>query len=175
MRWLAVLVTALALVAAGCGGGDDSTASDETTVEETTTAEDTTTAAETTIESTDTAGSATGAFDWTSKDCQNLVKAYVGLSAAVTAASSGQDASPEIEAFSKYVDEVPEEIRADVQTLVGAYDEFSAKIKDIGYTPGQIPTADQLQQLQEASKSLADQEVQAAGERLSAWTTKNCT
>ncbi len=40
MRWLSILVVALALVAAGCGGSDDeSSATDETTVEETLTDE----------------------------------------------------------------------------------------------------------------------------------------
>jgi hypothetical protein len=170
VRWLAVLVLAFALVAAGCGGGDDSAASDETTTTETTTTESTSTT------STDTSGSATGGeFNWTSKDCQNLVKAFVGLSAAVGAASTGQDVSPEVEAFARYVDEVPEEIRADVQTLAGAYDEFIAKLKDIGYTPGEVPTAEQIQQLQDASTSVGGQDVRAASERLNAWTTENCT
>jgi hypothetical protein len=153
MRWLAVLVVALALVAAGCGGADDSTASDETT---------------------DT-GTSEGTFNWASEDCQSLVKAYVGLSAAVGAASTGKDVSPEIEEFSKYVDEVPEEVRADVQTIASAYGEFAQKLKDIGYTPGTVPTADQIQQLQDAAQSVGDPDVKAASERLTAWTTKNCT
>jgi hypothetical protein len=173
MRWLAVLVMALALVAAGCGGGDDSTASDETTVEETTTTEDTSASEDTTTDTSET--TTQGTFNWASEDCQSLVKAYVGLSAAVGAASSGQDVSPQIEEFSKYVDEVPEEIRADVQTIAAAYGEFVTKLKDIGYTPGKIPTADQIQQLQDAAQSVGDADVKAASDRLSAWTSKNCT
>ena len=51
MRWLAILVLAVALVAAGCGGDDDSTASDDTTIEETLT-DDTTTDETTTDETT---------------------------------------------------------------------------------------------------------------------------
>jgi hypothetical protein len=176
VRWLAVLVMALALVAAGCGGGDDSAASDETTVETTTTedmttAEDTTTAEETT---TDT-GTSQGTFNWASEDCQSLVKAYVGLSAAVAAASTGKDVSPQIEEFGKYVDEVPEEIQADVQTIASAYGDFAQKLKDIGYTPGTVPTADQIQQLEDASQSVGDPDVRAASDHLSAWTSKNCT
>ena len=51
LRWLSILVVALALVAAGCGGsGNESAATDETTTEETTTTDETTTE-----ESTDTA------------------------------------------------------------------------------------------------------------------------
>ena len=141
LRWLSILVVALALVAAGCGGSDDeSAASDETTIEETTTTDETTTADETTTEeSTDTSGIDTGAFNFASEDCQSLVKAYVGLSAAIAAASSGQDVTADIEKFSQYEDEVPEEIRADVQTIAAAYSTFLAKLKDIGYTPGSSP------------------------------------
>ena len=176
LRWLSILVVALALVAAGCGGSDDeSAASDETTIEETTTTDETTTADETTTEeSTDTSGIDTGAFNFASEDCQSLVKAYVGLSAAIAAASSGQDVTADIEKFSQYEDEVPEEIRADVQTIAAAYSTFLAKLKDIGYTPGSAPTAEQIQKLQGASESVATPEVQAAGERMNTWTTENC-
>lgn len=170
LRWLSIFVVALALVAAGCGGSDDeSAASDETTIEETTTTDEATTE-----ESTDTSGTDTDAFNFASEDCQSLVKAYVGLSAAIAAASGGQDVSGDIEKFSQYVDEVPEEIRGDVQTIAAAYSTFADELKDIGYTPGEVPTADQLQKLQDASGSLGTSEVQAAGEHLSTWTTENC-
>ena len=169
LRWLSIFVVALALVAAGCGGSDDeSAASDETTIEETTTDETTT------EESTDTSGTDTDAFNFASEDCQSLVKAYVGLSAAIAAASSGQDVTADIEKFSKYEDEVPEEIRADVRTIAAAYSTVLAKLKDIGYTPGSAPTAEQIQKLQGASESVATPEVQAAGERMNTWTTENC-
>jgi hypothetical protein len=176
LRWLSILVVALALVAAGCGGSDDeSAASTETTIEETTTTDETTTADETTTEeSTDTSGIDTGAFNFASEDCQSLVKAYVGLSAAIAAASSGQDVTADIEKFSNYEDEVPEEIRADVKTIAAAYSTFLTKLKDIGYTPGSTPTAEQIQKLQGASESVATPEVQAAGERMNTWTTENC-
>ena len=170
MRWLALLVCAFALVAAGCGGGSDESAATTETATSDTTTSDTATSEETTT-SEDTTG---GTFNWTSEDCQSLVKAYVGLSAAVGAASTGQDVSPQIEQFSKYVDEVPEEIRADVQTIASAYGEFATKLKDLGYKPGDVPTAEQLQQLQAASDSLGP-DIQAAGERVSAWTSKNCS
>ena len=169
-RWLSIFVVALALVAAGCGGSDDeSAASDETTIEETTTTDETTTE-----ESTDTSGTDTDAFNFASEDCQSLVKAYVGLSAAIAAASGGQDVSGDIEKFSQYVDEVPDEIRDDVQTIAAAYSTFADELKDIGYKPGEVPTADQLQKLQDASGSLGTSEVQAAGEHLSTWATENC-
>lgn len=177
LRWLSILVVALALVAAGCGGsGNESAATDETTIEETTTTDEATTTEESTDTSdTDTSDTDTnGAFNFVSEDCQSLVKAYVGLSAAIAAASGGKDVSGDIEKFSKYVDEVPEEIRGDVQTIAAAYSTFADELKAIGYTPGEVPTADQLKKLQDASGSLGTSEVQAAGEHLSAWATANC-
>ena len=116
LRWLSIFVVALALVAAGCGGSDDgSAATDETTIEETTTTDETTTE-----ESTDTSGTDTGAFNFASEVLQSLVKIR-RASAAIAAASGGQDVSGDIEQFSQYVDEVPEEIRGDVQTIAAAY------------------------------------------------------
>lgn len=173
VRRLSILLVALvlAVAAAGCGGGNDESASGDTTTTETVT-EDTTTD-ETTTESTDTDTDAT--FNWASEDCQNLMKAYVGLSAAIGAASGGQDVSGDIEAFAKYADEVPDEIKADVQTLASAYGAFLDDLEDLGLKPGQIPSADQMQALEAASKSLGDSDVQAASERLNAWTTANCT
>ena len=174
LRRLSILLVALvfAVAAAGCGGGDDeSSAVDETTVEETTT--DETTTEETTTETSD--DDLDGALAWASEDCQSLVAAYVGLSAAVAAATGGQDVSGDIEKFSEYAEKVPDEIRSDVETLAAAYGSFADELEAIGWKPGEVPTADQIQQLEAASKSLSDSDVQAASERLSAWTTENCS
>lgn len=172
MRWLALLVLALALVAAGCGGGDDeSSAVDETTtVEETTT--DEATDETTTDDGTDTSG---GVLDFASEECQSLVQAYVGLSAAIAAASGGQDVSGDIQEFADYAERVPEEIRADVETIAAAYGTFLDELEELGFTPGEVPDASQIQALTEASESLGTDEVAAAGERLNTWTTENCS
>ncbi len=68
----------------------------------------------------------------------------------------------------------PDEIKADVQTLADWYATYTAKLKDIGITAGQTPTAAQLQQLQTAISSDTS-EVQAASQRLEAWSQENCT
>jgi hypothetical protein len=169
MRWLSILVLALALVAAGCGGGDDdSAASDDTTIEETTT--DTTT---TDGETTDTDAD----FDFANEDCRSLVAAFLGVSQAFAAAAGGsnEELQEQAEAFAQYADDVPEEIQADVQTLADAYGQYIDVIQDAGLEPGEIPTAEQAQELQEALASVGTADVTAASERLSAWTTENCT
>jgi len=171
MRWFVLLLLALALVAAGCGGSDDeSSPSDETTVEESV-------SEETTEDTTEESESASGDFDFADDDCQALVAAFVGVSGAFAAAASGasDDLSEQAEAFSEYADDVPDEIRADVELLASAYGQYVDVIQDAGIQPGQLPTAEQAQQLQDALQDVGGEDVTAASERLSAWTTQNCT
>ena len=167
MRWLWIMVLALALVAAGCGGGDDdSSASDTTTVEETTEA--------TTI---DDGTGATGDFDFADEDCRSLVAAYLGVSQAFAAAAGGsnEELQEQAEAFSEFADDVPEEIRADVQTLANAYGQYIEVLQDAGLEPGEIPSAEQAQELSDALQAVGTADVTAASERLSTWTTENCS
>ncbi|MET0560291.1 MAG: hypothetical protein ABW012_01540 [Gaiellaceae bacterium] len=169
MRWLSILVVALALIAAGCGGSDDdSSASDDTTVEETLTEESTTDDA-TTDGDTD--------FNFADEDCQSLVAAFLGVSQAFAAAAGGSDAELEeqAEAFAEFADDVPDEISDDVATLAAAYGQYIEVIQDAGIEPGEIPTAAQAQELSEALESVGTADVTAASERLSAWTTENCS
>jgi hypothetical protein len=171
MRRLSILVLALALVAAGCGGGDDdSSASDTTTVEETTTEE-------TTEETTDDGTATSGDFDFADEDCRGLVAAFLGVSQAFAAAAGGSDAElqEQAEAFSEFADNVPEEIRADVQTLADAYGQYIDVLQDAGLQPGELPTAEQAQQLQDALQAVGTADVTAASERLGTWTTENCS
>jgi hypothetical protein len=166
VRWLSILVLTLALVAAGCGGGDDeSSASDEPTIEETTT-EDTTT--EETADDETTEADLSDVLE--DEDC--LALAGVGASIAQAfsgAADSGSEADLE-----ELASRVPEEIRADVQILARALAEYSEKIQEIGIETGATPTAAQVQELQAAIASLDQQELTAASERIQTWATENC-
>jgi hypothetical protein len=166
MRWLSIVVT-LALVAAGCGGSDESSASDETTVEEALTTDETT---------TDTDAGGNTELDFTDEDCQALAAAIVGASLAAAAAVTGspEDFSEEVEVLSKYADNVPEEFRADVQTLQEGYSKYIDAIQDAGIQAGETPTAEQAQKLQDALQDVGSEDVTAAYERLNAWGTENC-
>jgi uncharacterized protein (DUF885 family) len=164
VRWLSILVLALTLVAAGCGGDDDSSASDDTTIEETLT-EDTTTDETTGDETTDLSGVLED------EDCRALASAGSAFAQAFTGTSSAEDA----EAFQELADSVPDEIKADVQVLAEAFATYSEELQDIGLEAGGTPTAEQLQQLQAALASIDQAEVTAASERLGAWAQENCT
>jgi hypothetical protein len=170
LRWLSILVVALALVAAGCGGGSsESASSTETTVEETTTTDETTTD----TESTDT--ESTGTTDLSGALGNEDCVALAGVGASIAQAFSGAVDSGEQADLDALASKVPEEIRADVRTLAQALATYSAKIKDIGIEPGATPSAAQLQQLQTAITSLDQTELTAASQRLEAWSKKNCT
>jgi hypothetical protein len=169
MRWLSILVLAVALVAAGCGGGDDESASStETTVEETTTS-DTTTSEDTTTESTDT--DLSGVLG--DEDCLALASVGATMAQAFSGASgSTDDNTEELEALA---DKVPDEIKADVQVLARAFATYADKLQDIGVEAGQTPSAEQLQELQTAIASLDQEELTAASQRIEAWSQENCT
>jgi len=173
VRWLSIVVLALALVAAGCGGDDnESSPSDTTTIEETTTDETTT---DETTDGDDT--ETTRDFDFADEDCQSLVAAFLGVSQAFAAATGGSsdELSEQADAFAEFADDVPEEIRADVETLAAAYGQYIEVIQDVGLQPGQVPTAAQAQELQQALQSVGTEDVTAASERLGAWTEENCS
>jgi ABC-type glycerol-3-phosphate transport system substrate-binding protein len=165
MRWLSILVLALALVAAGCGGGDDdSSASGDTTVEETTTTTDT--SEDTT---TDDGTGTTGDFDFADEDCQALL----GVGATIAAAFSGTgDANTD--ELEDLASKVPDEIKADVETLAQAFNAYAQKLQEIGIEAGATPTAEQVQELQTAIASLDQDELTAASQRLEAWAQQNC-
>jgi hypothetical protein len=166
MRWLSILVLALALVAAGCGGGDDdSSASGDTTVEETTTTD---TSGDTT---TNDGSGATDDFDFASEDCQALLGVGATIAAAFSASGGSNANTDELE---NLADKVPDEIKADVETLAQAFSAYAAKLQDIGIEAGATPTAEQVQELQTAIASLDQDELTAASQRIEAWAQENC-
>lgn len=179
MRWLtiAVALAAFALIGAGCGGGDDDATGDTDTVVATDTFGDETTD-DTTTDETDTDETDTdtdGSGDFGSGDCADAVAAFTSLSQAVAAAgASGDDAEDSARAFQDFADDAPEEIRDDIRILGDAYVEYITVLSDLGIEAGETPSADQIQQITEASEALTTPEVTAASERFSTWASTNC-
>jgi hypothetical protein len=178
MRWFLIVlaVLALAFTGAGCGGGDDESASDTDTTEITDSiATDETTTDETTDE-TDTGDDtdATG-FDFSSEECRQLASAGSAFSQAFGSATSGADLSDEAEAFQEFAENAPEEIRDDMQTLAGAYEEIVVALADVDLTPGETPSAAQVAQLTQALSSIDSAGVTEASTRIGAWAQANCT
>jgi hypothetical protein len=157
MRWMmfAVLVAALALVGAGCGGGDDEGAGDTDTavVTDTTTTEDTTTD-ETTTETTDTQTDTGTSDGLASGDCLSAVTAFGALSQAVAASSSSSEAEDAVRVFQEFANNAPEEIQDDLRVLADAYVEYIGVLTDLSLGAGDTPSADQIQQITQASEGV---------------------
>jgi hypothetical protein len=169
VRWLSLLVVAFALLAGGCGGGSNSSASSETTAADTTTTETTTTEETTSGETTDTTDLSSVLGD---KDCLALASVGATMSKAFANTNGVSGDTAELDELAS---KVPEEIRADVETMAQAFSEYASKLKDIGITPGTTPSADQLQQLQSALTSLDQQKLTDAAQHIEAWSKANCT
>jgi hypothetical protein len=163
----AVLV--LALVAAGCGG-DDETSGDGDTITIETTTDDTTTDETTTDEDTteETFGDSLA-----SEDCQELISASSALGSAFSGVQ-GDDLGDSSEAFSEYADQAPEEIRGDLQIMAETYEAYAEAIGDIGLEPGDTPSAEQALEFQQALTSIDLEEFTAASQRFTTWAATNC-
>lgn len=156
-----MLVSALALVGAGCGGGDDE-ATDEPDVTITETTEDTTT------DELDTSG----LEGLASEDCLQLITIGAAISQAFSGAGGGDEETSKL--FEELVAKAPDEIKDDLQTVAGAYSEYADALAGLDLKEGQVPSAEDLQKIQAAVGSIDQAEVQAAAERLSDWAEENC-
>lgn len=173
MRWLtiAVALAAFALVGAGCGGDEESTGDTDTVVITDTSATDETTTEETTTDETETDASGSLATE----DCLEAIGAFSKLGQALAASgSSSDDVEESSRIFQAFADAAPDEIREDFRVLADAYADYIEVLSGLDLQPGEVPSAEQLQELQQAAESFNQPELIAASDRMSAWTTENC-
>ena len=176
MRAVAILLVlgAVALGAAGCGGGEEAS-SDTTAVTETTTSEPETTETETTTEAGETETDTDATPSFASGDCRKLVDAATELSQSFGAAGSGTaDLQESQQLFQDFVDRAPEEIRADLQVLADAFSKYADALGAVDLQAGETPDAQTLQKLQNAIAAIDEAKVQAASTRLDRWAKENC-
>lgn len=170
-RWVAaLLLAALALFVAGCGGDDggDSASSDTAVVE---------------TEGTDDDATETEADDATETDATEddvelggECAEFAGLGAKLQSAfgSGSGDIESVSEVFDELAERVPEEIREDYQVLADNFKEFAEALEGVDLSSGETPDAETLAKLQEAATSMDQPEVQQASENIEAWVTANC-
>jgi hypothetical protein len=163
-----LLLAALALAVAGCGGDDssDASADTDTTVVEETTTEDTTEA--TTEDSTET----------TDDDLALGGKCaeFAGLGAKISQAMAGGNAGLEEASalFDELASEVPDEIKADFEVIAENFAQIAEVLRDVDLAAGETPSAEDLAKLQELTTSINSTEVQQASENIEAWAQANC-
>jgi len=167
---IVLLCLALAVLAlSACGGGDDEAAGDDETVVVTETSAD-----EATPDDPGTTGLDTsGLGDLPAEDCLRLVT--IGAAIAQTFTGAGGAQTEETSALlERLSDDVPDDIRADIETLAAGYSEYADAVRDLDLEAGQTPSGDQLQQIQAAIASIDQPGLQAASERVSTWAETNC-
>jgi hypothetical protein len=170
-KLVVLLLAALALAVAGCGGDDSNEASgdtDTTVVEETTT-EDTT---EETTEETTTADTTTDDDTSLGGKCAE----FAGLGAKISQAMSGGNAGLEEASalFDELASEVPDEIKADFEVIAENFAQIAEVLKDVDLAEGETPSAEDLAKLQELTTSINSTEVQQASQNIEAWAQENC-
>lgn len=165
---IVLVVGALALAAAGCGGDDggDAAAPAETTVEET--IEETTETTETTEETTEDVdlGDLSG-------ECTEL--AAIGAKIAQAAGAQGGDLDTSADYFAELADAAPDEIKDDLEVFAEEFGKFAEAIGGIDLSGGTTPSADDIAKIQEATAAFDDPRIQEASANIEAWAEENCT
>ena len=168
-RIAALLIAALALIAAGCGGSSSDEASADT---ETTVAAETTMPEETTATTDDSGTSTDVDLGNLSGECAQ----FAGISSKLAQSLSGQDANMEdaAKAFADIADQVPDEIKDDYQVIAENFAKIAEALKGVDLTSGQTPSPEALAKLQELSKTMDSAEVQQASQHIEAWVSEHC-
>lgn len=175
-------LVALALAAAGCGGGDESgsaaeaTTGTETTAVDTTAGDTTETESTSTDEATSTDESVVTDIGDLSGECLSL--AGVGAKYAQALQEAGGpdgDLTKYADVFDEFAEQAPAEIRSDLEVIAKNIAKYAEALKDLDLTSGAAPSADQLQKLQELSKSFDQADLQKASANIEAWVQENCT
>jgi hypothetical protein len=169
------LLVALALVAAGCGGGSKSSATTEAAATtETTTEAATTSEASTTTEATTTEATTTTDLSGIASagNCKELADLGQKFSQAFSGAASSQDIKKEAELLKEFAAKTPDDIRPDFQV----YADFVAKLADAygNLKPGSTPDPAAIAKLQKLSTSIDQTKLTAAGEHITTWLQNNC-
>ena len=165
-RLAGLLIAAVALIAAGCGGSDSNEASPDTTAVPTETMSVETTATDSGTSTDD------GSIGDLSGDCAQ----FAGVSSKIAQSLSGQDANMEdaAKAFADIADQVPDEIKDDYQVIAENFSKIAEALKGVDLTNGETPSPEALAKLQELSKSMDSAEVQQATQNIEAWVSQHC-
>ena len=181
----AVCLTGLTLVAAGCGGSDNESASgdtatlttttEETTTEETTT-EETTTEAESTTESTETTEESTDTSGTPSFATAENCKEFSDFGARISAAFSGtgdQDLQGVADQLDQLASAAPDEIKSDFQTMADGYKQIADALEGVDLTSTN-PDPQALAKLSQLGTEWSTKMTTAA-QNVANWAATNCT
>jgi hypothetical protein len=174
MRWFLVVlgVLALAFAGAGCGGDDDSESAGDTTAITDTLETDTDEAETDETDTTDTTDTDSGGL--ASGDCEELIASSQALVEALSGANTGPELEEAADRIRDFAEEVPEEISDDVEVLADVFEQYVAVFGDLDLQEGEIPSAEQAQELASALATIDQDAVTEASTNITAWSQENC-
>jgi hypothetical protein len=161
-------IGALLLTAAGCGGGDDESAADDQAPA--ITAQATTESSDEEVTETDQAEAPDFA---SSANCQKLLTLMANVSGAL-AGTGAFDVEQTRRIIDEYAETAPDEIRGDFRVVAEAYAKIAGALGDIQIAPGETPSPEVMQRLQEVASELDQAAVTTANTNITAWVAKNC-
>ena len=159
-----VLLVALALVVAGCGGGKKSAATTAAT-----TAAPATTAPATTAPTGTTSGLSGLA---TAANCKQLADLGAKFSDAVSG-TDPQDTKKIAQLLKEFAAKTPTDIRPDFTLVADVYSKLADAIGNL--QPGSVPDPSILSKLQKLSNEVDAEKLATASQHISDWVRKNCT
>jgi hypothetical protein len=176
-----MLLAALTLVAAGCGGSSKNSAATteaattEATTEEATTTEAATTEAATTEAATTTEATSTTALGGlaTAGKCKELQDLSTKLQGVFSSTNpNASDIKKEAQVLNEFADRAPAEVKDDFRTVAAFVDKVADIYGSANLKAGQVPDAATLKKLQGLQSDA--QKVSTAGQNIAAWAEKNC-
>lgn len=113
-----------------------------------------------------------------SAECAEVAAAMAEAAQGSSAIASGSatDLEESLQQMEAFAEAVPDEIKADVETVLAGYRAYIEVIQDSGWDPtsGEAPPPEVIAQLEQASQEFSSEEFQAASERVNAYFASGC-
>jgi hypothetical protein len=152
LRLLVALIAAGSMLAA-CGGDDDDSSADADVDAD------------------------IGASANVSDECIDASRAMAAASSGVSSAFAGgsDDLDDSVKQLSRFADDAPDEIKADMKVVAKAYGEFATAIVDADFEAGKTPSPEQMAELQEIAASLDEDDFKDAADHVQDWLAEHCS
>ncbi len=113
-----------------------------------------------------------------SAECAEVAAAMAAAAqgSSAIASGSGSDLEQSLQQMEAFAEAVPDEIKADVETVLAGYRAYIEAIQDSGWDPasGEAPPPEVIAELEQVSQEFSSEEFQAASERVNAYFASGC-
>jgi hypothetical protein len=97
-----------------------------------------------------------------------------GVAGAFGGTLDDADLAEAAEQLQAMADAAPEEIQDDLAVIAGGLEDFYTALAESGYVAGQVPSAEQIEELSALAEVLDQEAFQEASDNINAWFEANC-